>query len=73
MQVRYITRFTEESFACLIALIFIYEAFKKLFHILDHQGVYRDFDPYNPPNYTCECVPNDVNATMPPPGKQYAF
>ena len=28
--VRYITRFTEESFACLIALIFIVEAFKKL-------------------------------------------
>ncbi|KAK3791314.1 hypothetical protein RRG08_012501 [Elysia crispata] len=28
--VRYITRFTEESFASLIAVIFIYEAFKKL-------------------------------------------
>ena len=28
--VRYITRFTEESFACLIALIFIVESFKKL-------------------------------------------
>jgi hypothetical protein len=25
--VRYITRFTEECFACLIALIFIYQAF----------------------------------------------
>uniref|UniRef100_K1QYU5 Anion exchange protein n=1 Tax=Magallana gigas TaxID=29159 RepID=K1QYU5_MAGGI len=31
--VRYITRFTEESFACLIAFIFIYEAFKKLIEI----------------------------------------
>ncbi|XP_062594759.1 electroneutral sodium bicarbonate exchanger 1-like [Saccostrea cucullata] len=31
--VRYITRFTEESFACLIALIFIFEAFKKLIEI----------------------------------------
>ncbi|RUS81962.1 hypothetical protein EGW08_010277 [Elysia chlorotica] len=29
--VRYITRFTEESFACLIAVIFIVEAFKKLY------------------------------------------
>ena len=29
--VRYITRFTEESFACLIAVIFIAEAFKKLY------------------------------------------
>ena len=28
--VRYLTRFTEESFACLIALIFIVEAFSKL-------------------------------------------
>lgn len=31
--VRYITRFTEESFACLIAFIFIFEAFKKLIEI----------------------------------------
>lgn len=31
--VRYITRFTEESFACLIAFIFIYEAFKQLIEI----------------------------------------
>ena len=37
--VRYITRFTEESFALLIALIFIVESFKKLFHILDHHAV----------------------------------
>ncbi|KAI8777669.1 sodium-driven chloride bicarbonate exchanger [Biomphalaria glabrata] len=33
--VRYITRFTEESFASLIALIFIYEAFKKLAEIAE--------------------------------------
>lgn len=38
--VRYITRFTEESFACLIALIFIYEAFKKTFEIEDHYPVH---------------------------------
>ena len=31
--VRYITRFTEESFSVLISLIFIAEAFKKLSHI----------------------------------------
>lgn len=31
--VKYITRFTEESFACLIAIIFIIEAFEKLVHI----------------------------------------
>jgi len=54
--VRFITRFTEESFACLIALIFIYEAFKKLVHILDHDGVYREFDPAYPPKYECACI-----------------
>lgn len=37
--VRYITRFTEESFAILIALIFIFEAFKKLIHILEEDAV----------------------------------
>ncbi len=31
--VRFITRFTEESFALLIALIFIIEAFKKTYYI----------------------------------------
>ena len=31
--VRYITRFTEDCFACLIALIFIYQAFVKTFEI----------------------------------------
>lgn len=29
----YITRFTEEAFAALICLIFIYEALEKLFHL----------------------------------------
>lgn len=37
--VRYITRFTEESFASLIAIIFIAEAFKKLFGILDEAPI----------------------------------
>lgn len=32
--VSYITRFTEESFACLISLIFIVEAFKKVVSII---------------------------------------
>ncbi|KAL5007261.1 hypothetical protein ScPMuIL_016067 [Solemya velum] len=34
--VKYITRFTEESFACLIALIFIIEAFKEVAKIPEH-------------------------------------
>ena len=37
--VRFITRFTEESFAALIALIFIVEAFKKLKMIIDYYPV----------------------------------
>lgn len=35
--VTYITRFTEESFSCLISLIFIYEAIRKLLSILDEE------------------------------------
>uniref|UniRef100_A0AAQ4PJ51 Anion exchange protein n=1 Tax=Gasterosteus aculeatus aculeatus TaxID=481459 RepID=A0AAQ4PJ51_GASAC len=32
----YITRFTEEAFAALICIIFIYEALEKLFHLGEH-------------------------------------
>ena len=62
---KYITRFTEESFALLIALIFIVEAFKKLFHILDHYPV--DLHPDEPKDFTCYCVPknsSDPNANV---------
>ncbi|CAG2204037.1 Electrogenic sodium bicarbonate cotransporter 4,Electrogenic sodium bicarbonate cotransporter 1,Sodium-driven chloride bicarbonate exchanger,Sodium bicarbonate cotransporter 3,Electroneutral sodium bicarbonate exchanger 1 [Mytilus edulis] len=64
--VRYITRFTEESFACLIAIIFIVESIKKIIAIADthlyntHQGITLD--------YTCYCVPNNQTeniTTMP--------
>ncbi|KAK3795634.1 hypothetical protein RRG08_025685 [Elysia crispata] len=58
--VRYITRFTEESFACLIAVIFIAEAFKKLYGILDVSPV--NTDPDTPLNYTCECFPPKVSS-----------
>jgi len=50
--VRYITRFTEESFAMLIALIFIFEAFKKLIHILDDTL---------PVEANCTCLPPTLN------------
>ncbi|KAK3577145.1 hypothetical protein CHS0354_037481 [Potamilus streckersoni] len=58
--VRYITRFTEESFASLIAIIFIYEAFVKLIDV-------KKLAPYNPNpdvpiNYDCQCV--DPNSTI---------
>ncbi|XP_070583379.1 sodium bicarbonate cotransporter 3 isoform X2 [Erythrolamprus reginae] len=62
----YITRFTEEAFAALICIIFIYEALEKLFHLGE---VY----PFNMRNdldkltlYSCVCVkpPNPSNETL---------
>lgn len=53
--VRYITRFTEESFACLIAVIFIAEAFKKLVGILKKAPV--NTRPDMELIYDCECFP----------------
>ncbi|KAK6166260.1 hypothetical protein SNE40_023003 [Patella caerulea] len=61
--VRFITRFTEESFAALISLIFIYEALAKLIKI-------KDSVPYNPHpeqnlTYECWCGPsNSTNETV---------
>ncbi|XP_046585497.1 LOW QUALITY PROTEIN: electrogenic sodium bicarbonate cotransporter 1-like [Haliotis rubra] len=61
--VRYITRFTEESFACLIAVIFIAEAFKKLVGILDKSPV--NTNPDMELIYDCECFPpNSTNSTL---------
>ncbi|XP_060568438.1 electrogenic sodium bicarbonate cotransporter 1-like [Ruditapes philippinarum] len=51
--VRYITRFTEESFACLIALIFIYEAFKKTYEIESEAPV--QFSPRSN-DVDCLCI-----------------
>jgi len=53
--VRFITRFTEESFAMLIAIIFIYEAFLKLYEQLDHYPV--NLSPDEPLDYNCTCLP----------------
>lgn len=56
--VQYITRFTEESFAILISVIFIYEAFTKIAEIYHytpvHQGIVRE-----DPGFLCFCVPSD--------------
>lgn len=41
MLIRYVTRFTEETFACLIALIFIFEAHQKMFEINSNYPVNR--------------------------------
>ncbi|XP_034042379.1 sodium-driven chloride bicarbonate exchanger [Thalassophryne amazonica] len=58
----YITRFTEEAFATLICIIFIYEALEKISHM-------REYYPFNKNNnldkltlYTCSCIePSDPN------------
>ncbi|XP_072710044.1 sodium bicarbonate cotransporter 3 isoform X3 [Ciconia boyciana] len=51
----YITRFTEEAFAALICIIFIYEALEKLFHL----GEVYAFNMHNDLNkltlYSCVC------------------
>lgn len=51
--VKYITRFTEDSFATLIAIIFIVEAFNKLFEIEKHYPV--NFHPNDPIPIICSC------------------
>lgn len=56
--VKYITRFTEESFATLIAVIFIYEAIHKLFKITNEYPV--DLDPDVVKDYNCTCYPPNV-------------
>ncbi|CAG2244096.1 Electrogenic sodium bicarbonate cotransporter 4,Electrogenic sodium bicarbonate cotransporter 1,Sodium-driven chloride bicarbonate exchanger,Electroneutral sodium bicarbonate exchanger 1,Anion exchange protein 4,Band 3 anion transport protein,Sodium bicarbonate cotransporter 3 [Mytilus edulis] len=59
--VRYITRFTEESFALLIALIFIKEAFAKLWSISHSHRV--KLGTKENPYYECCCdpPPNDTS------------
>jgi len=61
--VRFITRFTEESFAMLIAIIFIYEAFKKLFEGLKYYPV--NLHPDDPLDYNCSCLPPNITRISP--------
>uniref|UniRef100_A0A8C2MV07 Anion exchange protein n=1 Tax=Cricetulus griseus TaxID=10029 RepID=A0A8C2MV07_CRIGR len=62
----YITRFTEEAFAALICIIFIYEALEKLFHL----GEIYAFNMHNNldelTSYTCICAEpsNPSNETI---------
>jgi sodium bicarbonate transporter 10 len=52
----FITRFTEENFACLIAFIFIKKAIEKLIHIQDYYPVHTS---------ACFCLPkNDTMADL---------
>ncbi|XP_028820928.1 sodium-driven chloride bicarbonate exchanger-like isoform X2 [Denticeps clupeoides] len=62
----YITRFTEEAFASLICIIFIYEALEKLVHLGEHYPFNMHNDLNKLTQYRCVCTqpkhPN--NATM---------
>ncbi|XP_074648267.1 sodium-driven chloride bicarbonate exchanger-like [Tubulanus polymorphus] len=58
--VRYITRFTEESFAVLISLIFIFKAFEKLAKVLEKNPI--NLHPDAVLDYECYCMPKE-NAT----------
>ncbi|KAG7458070.1 hypothetical protein MATL_G00233950 [Megalops atlanticus] len=53
----YITRFTEEAFAALICIIFIYEALEKLFHLGEMFPINMHNDLDNLTFYTCQCSP----------------
>ncbi|VUZ39942.1 unnamed protein product [Hymenolepis diminuta] len=57
--VRFITRFTEESFALLIALIFIFEAIKKTYSISYKFPVNLDWKPFHAPPVDCRCIKPD--------------
>ncbi|XP_037831600.1 sodium bicarbonate cotransporter 3 isoform X8 [Kryptolebias marmoratus] len=53
----YITRFTEEAFAALICIIFIYEALEKLFHLGEYYHVNMHNNLDNLTFYSCQCSP----------------
>ncbi|XP_073424572.1 sodium bicarbonate cotransporter 3 isoform X1 [Dendrobates tinctorius] len=52
----YITRFTEEAFAALICIIFIYEALEKLYHLGENYAfnMHNDLDLLT--KYSCVCA-----------------
>uniref|UniRef100_A0A8C5LVD7 Solute carrier family 4 member 8 n=1 Tax=Leptobrachium leishanense TaxID=445787 RepID=A0A8C5LVD7_9ANUR len=56
----YITRFTEEAFASLICIIFIYEAIEKLIHLGETFPVHMHSQLDQLTLYYCRCSPPDV-------------
>uniref|UniRef100_A0A4W5KSD1 Anion exchange protein n=1 Tax=Hucho hucho TaxID=62062 RepID=A0A4W5KSD1_9TELE len=62
----YITRFTEEAFASLICIIFIYEALEKLIHLGKHYPINMNNNLDKLTRYSCSCVepPDPSNATL---------
>uniref|UniRef100_A0A8C4S1X4 Anion exchange protein n=1 Tax=Erpetoichthys calabaricus TaxID=27687 RepID=A0A8C4S1X4_ERPCA len=62
----YITRFTEEAFAALICIIFIYEALEKLIHLGETYPFNMNINLEKLTQYSCVCVepPNPSNKTL---------
>ncbi|XP_074878096.1 electroneutral sodium bicarbonate exchanger 1-like [Buteo buteo] len=69
----YVTRFTEEAFASLICIIFIYEALEKLSHLRDTYPELRAAPPspfpypclgFSPPSCKCEAPTHPSNETL---------
>nr|XP_025968442.1 sodium bicarbonate cotransporter 3 isoform X2 [Dromaius novaehollandiae] len=62
----YITRFTEEAFAALICIIFIYEALEKLFHLgeLYAFNMHNDLDKLTLYSCVCSKPQNPSNETL---------
>ncbi|XP_070850197.1 sodium-driven chloride bicarbonate exchanger-like isoform X2 [Chaetodon trifascialis] len=62
----YITRFTEEAFAALICIIFIYEALEKLLHLGVHYPINKNNNLQKLTQYWCACVEprNPSNETL---------
>ncbi|KAG9340881.1 hypothetical protein JZ751_020074 [Albula glossodonta] len=62
----YITRFTEEAFASLICIIFIYEALEKLIHLGETYPINMNNNLDKLTQYSCICVepPDPNNATL---------
>ncbi|CAG0880209.1 unnamed protein product [Darwinula stevensoni] len=54
-----ITRFTEENFACLIAVIFIYKAVEKVTMIGVNYPI--NMNPDMPLDYSCWCEPSNIS------------
>ncbi|XP_029958220.1 sodium bicarbonate cotransporter 3 [Salarias fasciatus] len=61
----YITRFTEEAFAALICIIFIYEALEKLVHLGELYPINMHNHLDNLTFYTCQCAePANASAEL---------
>ncbi|CAJ0926468.1 unnamed protein product [Ranitomeya imitator] len=62
----YITRFTEEAFAALICIIFIYEALEKLIHLGENYPINMNNNLELLTQYSCSCAEpaNPTNETL---------